>query len=264
MFTLNDFSKFRQAKQKITMVTAYDYFSAKIVEAANTDVILVGDSLGMVFAGNDNTLGVTIDDMIYHTKAVKKGAPNSFILVDMPYLSYHITPEDTVRNAGRIIQETSANAVKVEVNSQATIMHVKALIAAQIPVIAHIGMTPQSINMFGGFKLQGKTSEVADKIVLFARQLTEIGVSAIVLECMPSDLAKIITDTVNVATIGIGSGHMCDGQVLVFYDLLGFNPNLKIKFVKQYANAHELLVGGVKAFSEEVKNSTFPDSSYAY
>lgn len=264
MFTLNDFDKFKKSAKKITMVTAYDYFSAKLVEAAEVDTILVGDSLGMVFAGNSNTLNISVEDMIYHAKAVKKGAPDSFIIVDMPYLSYHISITDTVKNAGRIMQQTGANAVKVEINNITTLDHIKALIAAQIPVIGHIGMTPQSVNMFGGFKAQGKNADSASMILDFAHQLEEVGVIAIVLECMPCDLAQKITQEINIATIGIGAGNSCDGQVLVFYDMLGFDTSHKIKLVKHFANAHEYLVNGLKNYVTEVKNSSFPGEEHCY
>lgn len=264
MFIRTDFQHFKASNKKIAMVTAYDYFSAKFVESAGIETILVGDSLGMVFAGNDNTLAVNLDEMIYHAKAVKKGAPNTFIIVDMPYLSYHISPMDTVTNAGRVIKETNVNAVKLEVNHLATLSHIEALIHSQIPVIGHIGLTPQSINMFGGFKAQGKTLDEANKIVDFAHKLAELGVSAIVLECIPMALAEKITREVNVATIGIGSGHVCDGQVLVFYDLLGFEPNKKLKFVKQYANAEDYFVSALKNYAQEVRDVKFPDSSNSF
>ncbi len=264
MFTLHHWTQFKQSGKKITVVTAYDYFSAQIAEAAEIDVILVGDSLGMVIAGNENTLSVTLDEMIYHTKAVKKGAPRSFIIADMPYLSYHITPAETVRNAGRLIQETQVNAIKVEMNHPAILEHIEALVAAQIPVIGHIGMTPQSVNVFGGFKVQGRENEEAHKITAFAHQLVQVGVKAIVLECMPAALAKTITQQISVATIGIGSGQYCDGQVLVFHDLLGFNPKNKFKFVKCYANAHEYLVNGLKNFASDVKSGVFPDETHSH
>lgn len=259
MFTLSDFNNFKIGNKKITMVTAYDYFSAKLVETAGINTILVGDSLGMVFTGNNNTLSVSIDEIIYHTKAVKNGAPDSFIIADMPYLSYHLTSTDTVKNAGRIIKETNANAVKLEINSNSTIPHVEALIAAQIPVVGHIGLTPQSINMFGGFKVQGKKQQEATKIIDFANKLAEVGVSAIVLECIPRELAEMITKQIPIATIGIGSGNECDGQVLVFHDLLGFNPENKLKFVKQYANTHDYLISALKDYAKEVETKQFPD-----
>ncbi len=252
MFKLNDFQTYKQNNKKISMVTAYDYFSAKIVTEAAIDIILVGDSLGMVFAGNENTISVTIDDMIYHAKAVKNGAPNSFIIVDMPFLSYHSTKAKTIKNAGKIIKATNCNAVKVEINSITTLAHVKALIDAQIPVIAHIGLTPQSVNVFGGFKIQGKTISEANKIIDFANKLNEIGVTAIVLECIPHELAEKITSEIKIPTIGIGAGNGCDGQVLVFYDLLGFNPNNKPKFVTQYANAYEYLTNALKSYKQDV------------
>ncbi len=264
MFKLDDFRNYKSNQKKITMVTAYDYFSAKLVEQAGINTILVGDSVGMVFAGNTNTLAVSVDDMIYHAKAVKNGAPNSFIIVDMPYLSYHITPIHTVKNAGKIIKETHAHAIKVEINNYATLEHVEALINAQIPVIGHIGLTPQSVNIFGGFKAQGTTASEANKITDFADRLAKSGVSALVLECIPQSLAAVITSTINIPTIGIGSGNSCDGQVLVFHDLLGFEPNSKFKFVKHYANAHEYLVNALKNYAEEVVQAKFPDPNNSF
>ena len=252
MFKLNDFQTYKQKNKKITMVTAYDYFSAKLVSESGIDTILVGDSLGMVFGGNNNTLSVTIDDMIYHANAVKKGAPDSFIIVDMPFLSYHTTESKTIKNAGKILKLTNCNAVKVEINSESTLSHVKALIDAQIPVIGHIGLTPQSVNVFGGFKIQGKTTSEANKIIDFAHKLEELGVTSIVLECMPHELAKTITSEINIPTIGIGAGDGCDGQVLVFYDLLGFNPNNMPKFVTPYANAYEYLTDALKSYKQDV------------
>jgi 3-methyl-2-oxobutanoate hydroxymethyltransferase len=258
MFKLNDFQVYKQTHKKITMVTAYDYFSAKIVAESGIDTILVGDSLGMVFAGNNDTLSVTIDNMIYHANAVKKGAPDSFIIVDMPFLSYHTKETKTIKNAGKIIKATNCNAVKVEINSIATLSHVKALIDAQIPVIGHLGLTPQSVNIFGGFKIQGKTNMEANKIIDLAAKLNEIGVSAIVLECIPDELAKAITTQINIPTIGIGAGNACDGQVLVFYDLLGFEPDKKLKFVKEYANAYQYLTTALKNYKNEVNQAKFP------
>ena len=256
MFKLSDFQTYKQQNKKISMVTAYDYFSAKLVAESGIDTILVGDSLGMVFGGNTNTMSVTINDMIYHTNAVKKGAPNSFIIVDMPFLSYHSTEAKTIKNAGKIIKATNCNAVKLEINSVNTLYHVKALIDAQIPVIGHIGLTPQSVNVFGGFKTQGKTTNEANKIIDFANKLAETGVTAIVLECIPQELANIITSQISIPTIGIGAGDSCDGQVLVFYDLLGFNPNNKPKFVTEYANAYEYLTNALKNYKTDINQKS--------
>lgn len=264
MFSLNDFHKYKKEDKKISMVTAYDYFSAKLLEDAGVETLLVGDSLGMVIQGNNNTLNVTVEEMIYHAKAVKKGAPNSFIIVDMPYLSYHISIPDSVKNAGKIIQKTTCNAVKIEVNNLATLEHIRAIIAAQIPVVAHIGMTPQSFNIFGGFRVQGRDDKSRQHILELAKSLEEIGVVALVLECIPKAFAKTITDGINIATIGIGAGKNCDGQVLVFHDMLGFDPNNKIKFVKKFVNAHEYLVTGIKEYVKEVKNYTFPAEQNAH
>lgn len=264
MFKLNDFNDYKKNNKKITMVTAYDYFSAHMLEKALVDTILVGDSLGMVFSGEANTLKVTVDNMIYHGQAVRRGAPNSFIIIDMPYLSYHLSTIDSVRNAGRIMQETNANAVKIEVNNIATLEHIEAIIAAQIPVIAHIGMTPQSVNIFGGFKVQGKNEDSIQNIINFANALTKINVSAVVLECIPADIAKEITRSIDIATIGIGAGVHCDGQVLVFHDMLGFSNHKKIKFVKKYVDAYDYLISGIKDYVTEVKEASFPSLENTY
>jgi 3-methyl-2-oxobutanoate hydroxymethyltransferase len=263
-FKLGDFTNKKNNQQKITVVTAYDYFSAKIVQNANIDVILVGDSLGMVIQGHDSTIPVTIDDMLYHAKLVKRGASNSFIVVDMPYLSYHNNISDTITNAGLIMKQTQASAIKIEVNDIATIKHIEALIQAQIPVMAHIGLTPQSVNIFGGYKVQGKNEEQAAKILNLAKLLENAGVFAIVLECMPNELAKTITNNINVATIGIGSGVNCDGQVLVFHDLLGINNGHQPKFVKQYLNSYELMQAAITEYKNEVELSKFPTIEYSY
>lgn len=263
-FNLTDLIKYKTELQKITMLTAYDYSSARLAELSGIDMILVGDSLGMVIQGNANTISVTMDEILYHTKMVKKGAPNTFIVADMPYLSYHINLDKTIANAGRLMQEGMANAVKLEVNSLATLHHVTALINAQIPVIGHIGLTPQSVNVFGGFKVQGKTQEQAQHIVDLAEKLQEAGVSAIVLECIPKALAMQITQSLTIPTIGIGSGAHCDGQVLVFHDLLELGTGHPPKFVKSYLNGGELITKAISSYVNEVREATFPTNAHSY
>lgn len=262
-FSINDFAKYKLNQQKITMVTAYDYISAQILELSGIDTILVGDSLGMVIQGEANTINVTLENIVYHTKAVRKGAPNSFIIADMPYLSYHFSTNETIKNAAQLICHGGANAVKLEINHLAAIEHIEALIAAQIPVIGHIGMTPQSINMFGGFKLQGKTEIEAEHITEMAIKVEAAGVSAIVLECIPEDLAAKITAMISIPTIGIGAGNNCDGQVLVFHDLLGLNPNPP-KFARKYCNTQQLMLDSLSEFANDVKNGRFPNSQHSF
>lgn len=244
------------------MLTAYDYSIAKLLDAAGVDVLLVGDSLGMVYQGKDNTLSVTVDEMIYHTKAVKRGAVNAFIVVDMPFLSYHVSPEDTVRNAGRIIKESGADAVKIEGGNN-IIESISALMRAQIPVVGHLGLTPQSVNMFGGFKAQGKSAEQAQDIINQAKLLEKAGVCALVLECIPSELAQTITENLSVPTIGIGAGKFCDGQVLVVNDMLGMSADFTPKFVKHYANIGEIIGNAVKNYITEVNNGEFPGEQHS-
>lgn len=263
IFSIKDFSNFKSEQKKITMVTAYDYTSAQILESASINTILVGDSLGMVIQGKQNTIEVTIDDILYHTKSVRAGAPNSFIIADMPYLSYHFSPNDTIKNAAKLICNGTANAVKLEVNHTSTIEHIKSLISAQIPVIGHIGMTPQSVNIFGGFKVQGRTNNEALHILELAKKIEESGASAIVLECIPIDLAQQITKELTIPTIGIGAGNYCDGQVLVFHDLIGLTDSPP-KFVKSYCNAKEILTESITTFANDVTNGKFPEVQHSF
>jgi len=262
-FSINDFAKFKANQQKITMITAYDYTSAQILELSEIDIILVGDSLGMVIQGEQNTINVTLENILYHTKAVRRGAPNSFIVADMPYLSYHFSTSETIKNAAQLICQGGANAVKLEVNHVVAIEHIKALIAAQIPVIGHIGMTPQSVNVFGGFKTQGKTEAQAKHILELAYEVQSAGASAIVLECIPVDLAAEITGKLDIPTIGIGAGNICDGQVLVFHDLLGLT-SAPPKFVKKYCDAQQLMMQSVKQFATDVQNGKFPEKQHGF
>jgi 3-methyl-2-oxobutanoate hydroxymethyltransferase len=250
-------------KTKISMVTAYDYPSGKAVEEAGADLILVGDSLGMVVLGYDTTLPVTIEDMIHHTKAAKRGAKETFIVSDMPFLSANVSIPDTVRNAGRLIQEARADAVKVE-GGREMIDEIRALIRANIPVMGHLGLTPQAVNQLGGFKLQGKDISSAKRIYEDALLLQEAGCFAIVLELVPTPLAALISDALQIPTIGIGAGDGCDGQVLVIHDLLGITSDYMPRFVKQYASVYETMVAAVKNYSQEVRDGVFPGSAHQF
>lgn len=262
-FTINSFRARKAKGQKITMLTAYDYSTARLLDEAGIDVLLVGDSLGMVVQGNDTTLSVTVDEMIYHAKAVRRAAKNAFVLVDMPFLSYHISAADAVRNAGRIIKETGADAVKVEGGGHVT-EAISAILRAQIPVVGHLGLTPQSVNVFGGFKAQGKEKEQAQQIIDQAKQLEQTGVSAIVLECVPRELAHIVTETISIPTIGIGAGEYCDGQVLVINDMLGMSADFSPKFVKRFANAGETIKNAVKDYIREINDGVFPTEQHGF
>jgi 3-methyl-2-oxobutanoate hydroxymethyltransferase len=256
--------KDKKAKQvKITMLTSYDYATACLVDQAGLDMILVGDSLGNVILGYENTLAVTMDDMIHHTRAVVRGAQNAMVVGDMPFLSYHVTTAEAVRNAGRFIQEAGAQAVKLEGGVE-RVDTVKAILDAQIPVMGHIGLTPQSVNQFGGFKVQGKDLETARKLIEDARALDKAGVFSIVLECVPAALAQKITEEVSVPTIGIGAGPHCDGQVLVVNDMLGLSSGHIPKFVKKYVNLQPVIVEALKAYKQEVEEGSFPGPEHCF
>ncbi|HHV15101.1 MAG TPA: 3-methyl-2-oxobutanoate hydroxymethyltransferase [Gelria sp.] len=254
----------KKAKQeKISMLTSYDYSMAGLVDQAGLDMILVGDSLGMVVLGYEDTLPVTMDDMVHHTRAVVRGTQNAMVVADMPFLSYHVSVEEAVRNAGRLIQEGGAQAVKLEGGVE-RIDAVKAIIDAQIPVMGHIGLTPQSVNQFGGFKVQGKDLETARKLIRDAQALEKAGVFSIVLECVPSALAKKVTEETLVPTIGIGAGPDCDGQVLVVNDMLGMFSGHIPKFVKKYVNLQPLIMEALKSYKKEVEDGSFPGPEHGF
>jgi 3-methyl-2-oxobutanoate hydroxymethyltransferase len=262
----NNVSTFLQAKQrneKLTMLTAYDYSMAKLIDGAGINGILVGDSLGMVCLGYKDTLSVTMEDMIHHIKAVSRGTETALVVGDMPFMSYQASVYDAVKNAGRIIQEGTAGAVKLE-GGGSVYEQVKAIVKAQIPVMGHIGLTPQSVNMFGGFKVQGKDELQAKNIIEDAKKLEDAGVFSIVLEGIPYKLAQIITETVSVPTIGIGAGKYCDGQILVYQDMLGLFSDFTPKFVKSYGNAGEVIRNAFKAYISEVKTGVFPSEEYSF
>jgi len=256
-FTVAHFKQAKKENNKITMLTAYDYPTARILDEAGIDSILVGDSLGMVVLGYDDTTKVTMEDMIHHIKAVARGAKRALVVGDMPFLSYHTGIYESVRNAGRLVSEGGCNAVKLEGGVEIT-EDIKAIIRAGIPVMGHIGYTPQSINLFGGHKAQGKTIDTARKILSDAIALQEAGVFAVVLECVPHRLARLITERLDIPTIGIGAGSGCDGQVLVTPDITGMLRDIKLKHSKRYAEFGEALEAAAQAYIEEVKREVFP------
>ena len=257
---------FQQAKKegtRLSMLTAYDYSTAKLVDAAGINSILVGDSLGNTILGYEDTLSVTMEDMIHHTAAVARGAKNALVIGDMPFMSYQASVYDAVVNAGRLMKEGRANAVKLE-GGASVCEQIKAIVSASIPVCAHIGLTPQSINAFGGFKVQGKGEKQAQQLLDDARRVQEAGAFAVVLEGIPALLAQKITDTLDIPTIGIGAGAGCDGQVLVYQDMLGMFTDFKPKFVKHFANVGEIMTEAFKTFDQEVKEGVFPAPEHTY
>lgn len=245
------------------MLTAYDYSMAKILDEAGVDALLVGDSLGMVVQGHDSTISVTIEEMIYHAKAVTRGAKRALVVVDMPFMSYHTSTTEAVSNAGRLMKEGGAHAIKLEggVEYADTI---RQIVRAQIPVMGHIGLTPQSLHMFGGFKVQGRNLEQAQQIIDDAKALEEAGVFAITLECVPAKLTKLISEAVNVPLIGIGAGNDCDGQVLVNNDMLGMFSDFTPKFVKKYANLSADIKGATSEYIEEINSKAFPEEKHTF
>jgi 3-methyl-2-oxobutanoate hydroxymethyltransferase len=247
-----------KASQRIGMLTAYDYPSAKVADAAGADILLVGDSLGMVVLGYPDTLSVTVDDMVHHTRAVARGTSHALVVGDMPYLSYHVNVEESVRNAGRFIQ-AGANAVKIEGGKASRIKVVEAICDAEIPVMGHIGLTPQSVNAMGGFKVQGKGVDEARRLIEEARALEQAGCFSLVLECVPTELAAFITERISIPTIGIGAGPHCDGQVLVFHDVLGLYDGHTPKFVRKYAHLADEMKTALTNFLTDVREGKFPD-----
>ena len=261
--TVTTFKDAKKQGKKLTMLTAYDYSTAKLFDEAGVDSMLVGDSLGMTMLGYDSTLPVTMEDMIHHTKAVVRGAKNALVVGDMPYMSYHLSVQQAVENAGRFIKEAGAQAVKLE-GGAAFCPEIEAMTRASIPVVGHLGLTPQSINAFGGFKVQGKSEEAARKIIEDAQALEAAGAFAIVLECVPAKLAEIITAKVAVPTIGSGAGAGCDGQVLVYQDMLGMYDNFTPKFVRKFAEVGAMMKQGVQAYCAAVQDSSFPAAEHTF
>ncbi len=261
--TVSTLLKQKQSGDKITMLTAYDFTTAKIMDECGVNAILIGDSLGMVMLGYENTLPVTMEDMIHHTAAVSRGAENAFIVADMPFMSYQVSVEDAVINAGRLVKEGGANAVKLEGGAEVC-PQIKAIVNAAIPVVAHLGLTPQSVNVFGGFKVQGKTIDKAEKLVRDALEIQEAGACAVVLEGIPAQIADIITKKLFIPTIGIGAGNGCDGQVLVYQDMLGLTTGHTPKFVKRFAEVGALMRQGINDYISETKSGSFPAQEHTY
>lgn len=259
-------STLQQAKengQKITMLTAYDYSTAKLMDEAGIDMILVGDSLGNVILGYEDTISVTMEDMIHHGAAVSRGVKETMVVVDMPFMSYQISVEEAVTNAGRLMKEGRANAVKLE-GGKSVCPQIKAITQAGIPVVAHLGLTPQSINALGGYKVQGKSEDAAKKLLEDALAVQEAGAFALVLECVPTKLASLITKKLTIPTIGIGAGNECDGQVLVYQDMLGMFSDYVPKFVKQFAQVGEIMKKASSDYKEEVASGAFPAEKNSY
>lgn len=261
--TVLTFAKAKKENTKLSMLTAYDYSTAKLINDAGINSILVGDSLGNVVLGYEDTVSVTVEDIIHHTKAVSRGAKDALVIADMPFMSYQTSVYDAVVNAGRLMKEGRAGAVKLEGGVEMA-DRIKAIVDAGIPVCAHIGLTPQSINAFGGHKVQGKTEAAAKKLLEDAFAVEKSGAFAVVIEAVPEKLATLITKKLDIVTIGIGAGNGCDGQVLVYQDMLGMFSDFTPKFVKKYANIGEMMTNAFKKYDEEVKSSAFPAKEHTF
>jgi 3-methyl-2-oxobutanoate hydroxymethyltransferase len=263
MKTKTDFFNMKAKQDPIVMLTAYDFPSAKLAEEAGVDMILVGDSLGMVVLGYDSTIPVTVEDMIHHTKAVKRGAKDTFIVTDMPFMSYHISKQETMKYAARLMQEGGAHALKVE-GAGEVLFTIADLTQAGVPVVAHLGLTPQSVGVLGGYKVQGKDAEAAKKLIQDAKKCEEAGAIALVLECVPHQLAAEISKQLTIPTIGIGAGIGTDGQVLVYHDVLTYGVERVPKFVKSYEQLNEPIKRGIGQYVQEVKAKTFPAREHTF
>ena len=261
--TAATFAAAKARGEKLSMLTAYDYSTAKLEDESGINGILVGDSLGNVVLGYEDTVSVTMEDMIHHGAAVARGAKNALVVVDMPFMSYEVTVEEAVRNAGRLMKEGRAGAVKLEGGVRVA-EQIRAIVKAGIPVMGHIGLTPQSINVFGGFKVQGKSEEAARALLADAKAVEEAGAFAVVIEAVPAALAQMITDAVSIPTIGIGAGAGCDGQILVYQDMLGMFSDFTPKFVKRYANVGEVMRDAFANYAAEVASGAFPTEEHTY
>ncbi len=261
--TVNTFRQKKEQKQPISVLTAYDYTTAVLVDRAGIDSILVGDSLGMVVLGYENTLPVTMEDMLHHCRAVARGANHALLIGDMPFLSYQVSVSEAIRNAGRFLQECGMDAVKLEGGCE-RFDAIQAIVQAGIPVMGHLGLTPQSVHRFGGFRPQGKTAEAAQRLLDDALCLEQAGCFSVVLESIPARLAALISSRLSIPTIGIGAGNGCDGQVLVLHDMLGLYDRLKPKFVKTYANLFPEVIAALQSYKEEVEQNAFPTAEHSY
>jgi 3-methyl-2-oxobutanoate hydroxymethyltransferase len=261
--TINDLLRKKREQKKITMLTAYDYPFARIIDEAGIDAIIVGDSLGMVVQGLENTLPVTMDEMIYHTKIVTRGVKNAMVIGDLPFMSYQVSVKEAVRNAGRFLKEAGASGVKIEGGAEVT-EHIRAMTRSDIPVMAHIGLTPQSIHRMGGYKIQGKTEESAKILIEEAHIVEDAGAFSLLLEAIPMGLAERITEEVSIPTIGIGAGPHCDGQVLVLHDLIGLFERFLPKFAKRYINLKDEALKAITTYKEEVEKGIFPSEKHSF
>lgn len=261
--TISTFQSMKENGEKISMLTAYDYSTAKLIDEAGINGILVGDSLGNVILGYTDTLSVTMEDMIHHGSAVARGCKNTLVVIDMPFMSYQTSVYDAVVNAGRLMKEGRGGAVKLEGGIE-VVPQIKAITSAGIPVMGHLGMTPQSVNMLGGFKVQGKNEAVAKKMIEDALALQEAGAFSMVLECVPDRLAKMISEKLTIPTIGIGGGVGCDGQILVYQDMLGMFKDYVPKFVKKYADVGTIMTEAFQRYDKEVKEGSFPDAAHSF
>ncbi|MBF0344167.1 MAG: 3-methyl-2-oxobutanoate hydroxymethyltransferase [Nitrospirae bacterium] len=261
--TIKDFFEKKRQKKNLTLITAYDYPFGRIVDEVGFDAVLVGDSLAMVVQGQENTLSVTMDEMIYHTRLVSRAVEHAMVIGDMPFMSYQVTVSDAVKNAGRFIKEGGAHAIKIEGGSEVC-AQVEAIVRAEIPVMAHIGLTPQALYRMGGYKVQGRTEEAKRRLIDDAYKLQEAGAFCLVLEAIPIELANDITDSLTIPTIGIGAGPYCDGQILVLHDVIGLFERFVPKFVKRYTNMKETAVHALKAYKEEVETGVFPSEKESF
>ncbi len=263
MKSTSDFIQMKENKKPIVMITAYDYPSAKICQNAGVDMILVGDSLGNVVLGYDSTIHVTLEDMLVHTKAVKRGANNTFIVTDMPFMTYHASFSETLENAKRLMQSGGAHALKLE-GADEVIDHIYRLTQAGVPVVGHLGLTPQSVGVLGGYKVQGKDAKAARKLIEDAKKIEAAGAFALVLELIPEQVAAIVTEELKIPTIGIGAGVHTDGQVLVYHDLIGYGEHRVPKFVKQYCQISETIEDAVKNYAQDVRTKSFPSEAHTF
>jgi len=261
--TVRDLLEMKRRGEKIVALTAYDYLFARLVDAGGVDLVLVGDSLGQVVCGYDSTIPVTLEEMIHHARAVRRGIDRALLVVDMPFMTYHVSTAETLRNAGRILQETGAEAVKIEGGDEETAVHVRALVRAGIPVLGHIGLTPQSVHALGGYRVQGREPEAADRLLDEARRLADAGCFGIVLELMPSPLAGEISRAISIPTIGIGAGPLVDGQVLVLPDMLGLNEGFRPRFLRRFAELGEAAREGIAAYVAAVRNGEYPGPEHS-
>lgn len=261
--TVPDLQRMKAESQKIVMVTAYDYAMARLADQAGVDMVLVGDSLGMVVQGMEDTLSVTVDDVVYHGRCVARGLQQAHLTLDMPFMSYQVSPAQALSNAGRLVQEGRAQSVKLE-GGERTVPAIRAIVEAGIPVVGHVGLTPQSVHAIGGFRVQGRSEAAAEQVLRDAQAVQEAGAFCVVLEAVPEDVAARITEALEVPTVGIGAGAGCDGQVLVCNDLLGLDASFRPRFVKRYAELEGTVVAAFRAYAEEVRAGTFPGPEHAF